>query len=275
MDDVSILNIDGGGFATGAGQSPLAPYPGGIAPSAFNLLCHNVQLTGCTVSACGMHGTIIGDHTRIDNCNFLNSSRQALYVSGYYAGSLPMQALYQARDIQITNSKFLGNCLQGFWSGTTGIFLMLVDGGLINNCEISGTLGSIDGLGIDFEGGIRNVTVSNCNIHDCNGAALLCLGNGAASPLNGDIGNSFIGNTFTNNALMSPATVAAIYRQQDAAANTDNQIWNSNTITVATGATNLFASGPALTLNNTLRANFVSNGLNVVTNPSGGIPASF
>lgn len=133
---------------------------------------HDVEIVSCT-SERTMHLFAVSGGTNID---VTDCEAEYCHYGGY--------SIIEVKGGVMKNCKSFYGGQQPAPQGTCGLFLGIVDGYEVVDCEFAyqQRLGTDpDGEGIDFERDNRNVVIRNCHIHDNAGCAIMFYDNGRGS----------------------------------------------------------------------------------------------
>ncbi|WP_158560280.1 immunoglobulin-like domain-containing protein [Paenibacillus contaminans] len=152
------------------------------------------------------------DRVTIDSITALDSYREGIQLTGInydYPG--PGQP-----EGSLTNSRILRSGLHGMAWGTAGLQFNAVHDFVADHVEIGYTVSpnSPDGVGIDFEGLNKNVTVKNSYIHDNEDEAVMYYRNPIWSGGIDNVNTSLIDNLFENNGIKNDGVHAAFLVHQ-------------------------------------------------------------
>lgn len=123
------------------------------------------------------------ENLNVKDCHVSGSLTHGIHISGVKNGKLS--------DCTITDGRPMD-----YPHGITGIFLAATENFTVDGCEVSYIRNyhdNPDGSGIDIEGNNLNTTISNCNIHHCDGIAI--------SAYYANVGCEISSNTFYMNDL--------------------------------------------------------------------------
>lgn len=152
------------------------------------------------------------DNLTIDSITALDSYREGVQLTGInynYPG--PGQP-----EGSLTNSRILRSGLHGMAWGTAGLQFNAVHHFVADDVEVGYTVSpnSPDGVGIDFEGLNKNVTVKNSYIHDNEDEAVMYYRNPQWSGGIDNVNTSLIDNLFENNGIKDDGLHAAFLVHQ-------------------------------------------------------------
>jgi len=152
------------------------------------------------------------DHVTLDSITATDSYREGIQLTGinydYTGPGQPKGTL--------TNSHILRSGLHGMAWGTAGLQFNAVHDFVADNVEIGYTVSpdSPDGVGIDFEGLNKNVTVRNSYIHNNEDEAVMYFRNPLWAGSLDNVNTSLIDNLFENNGIKDDGVHAAFLVHQ-------------------------------------------------------------
>jgi len=150
------------------------------------------------------------DNVWIDALNATDSYREGVQLTGInydYPGT-PIGSM--------TNSVILRSGLNGMVWGTAGLQFNALHNFIVDNVEVGFTEApnGVDGVGIDFEGLNKNVTVKNSFIHDNADEAVMIYRNPIWSGGVENSNTSLINNVFRNNGINNDGNPHAAFITQ-------------------------------------------------------------
>lgn len=150
------------------------------------------------------------DNISIDSLNAADSYREGVQLTG-------INYDYPGTTIgSMTNSVILRSGLNGMAWGTAGLQFNAVHNFTVDNVEVGFTQApnGVDGVGIDFEGLNKNVTVKNSLIHDNADEAVMIYRNPIWSGGVENSNTSLFDNVFRNNGIGSDGNPHAAFITQ-------------------------------------------------------------
>ncbi|MCQ6562320.1 right-handed parallel beta-helix repeat-containing protein [Paenibacillus mendelii] len=203
---------------------PLTPYPAAenrvpelvIMPYSvgiFTFLNSGERLQNVTIRNCTFERTDApleirhADHVEVDSITATDSYREGVIFTGinYDHAGQPKGSF--------TNSQILRTGSHGMTWGTAGLALNAVHQFTVDNVEIAYTVSpdSPDGVGIDYEGLNKDVTVQNSYIHDNDDEAVMYYRNPQWSNGIENVNTSLINNRFVNNGIKQDGKLHAAF----------------------------------------------------------------
>ncbi|WP_409340455.1 right-handed parallel beta-helix repeat-containing protein [Paenibacillus sp. MBLB4367] len=191
----------------------IMPYSVGIythldESSVFNERLQNVTVKNVTIERTDAPLEIRkSDNVTIENLTATDSYREGVILTGInydYPGT-PVGIL---KNSVITNSG-----LSGMVWGTAGLAFNAVHDFVADHVEIAYTMApnGVDGVGIDYEGLNKNVTVKNSYIHDNVDEAVMVYRNPQWSGGVENVNTSLIDNVFKNNGILGDSNLHAAF----------------------------------------------------------------
>ncbi|MCD9022485.1 right-handed parallel beta-helix repeat-containing protein [Cohnella silvisoli] len=191
----------------------IMPYSVGIythldESSSLNERLQNVTVKNVTIERTdGPLEIRKSDNVTIENLTATDSYREGVILTGInydYPGT-PIGIL---KNSVITNSG-----LNGMVWGTAGLAFNAVHSFVADNVEIAYTVApnGVDGVGIDYEGLNKNVTVKNSYVHDNADEAVMVYRNPQWSGGVENVNTSLIDNVFKNNGILGDSNPHAAF----------------------------------------------------------------